>query len=180
MSAAPPLHESPADHIPNSNAIGELWTCRRCFLELPLESFRIRFKATGERHKTCKACFNRYRREKLRPRYRANDLSKSVTALASTENRDDVQLLAAVVRQMIRRFGGFERMCDEWATHTKALAERRPGCRLILKTYQAVFQLMATVEAVEREKTNQAGFDVTKLSSIELSELIGNLAGVDL
>lgn len=80
---------------------------------------------------------------------------------------------------MIRRFGGFERMCDEWTTQTKALAERRPGCRLILKTFQAIVQMTAAVEALERQEAKQAGIDVMKLSSAELSELIGRMASVD-
>jgi hypothetical protein len=160
-SSAPvsPPPEQPAD---------ELRICTGCFRELPIVEFRIRYRATGVRHRTCKTCFNKYRTTKRKPRLKRRRLSKSVTALAARDNRTNVRMLALIARRMIRHFGGIDRTCEYWAREVNALMERRPGSRLSIKTFQAILYLLSLAEASER--------DDAKASVAKMSD--GDLAGV--
>lgn len=172
MAVSPPDHESSPAPSDTPEAEAELQVCRRCFRELPLHTFRFRCRATGVRHRTCQACFNRYRREQLLPQHRASRLSKHVTELTGAEYQDEVRLLAAVVRRMIRRFGGFEAMCDEWAANVQAAARRRPGHQFVLRTFQAIAQLSTAVEKAERAQDLTSRQIVVSLSDDELRELL--------
>lgn len=172
MTVSSLTHESSTapSHTPDAEA--EFQVCRRCFRELPLHTFRFRCRATGVRHRTCQVCFNRYRREQLLPQHRASRLSKHVTELTSAESQDEVRLLAAVVRRMIRRFGGFEAMCDEWAANVQAAARRRPGHQFVLRTFQAIAQLATAVEHAERMQDRTSRQELAGLTDQQLAELV--------
>lgn len=146
-----------------------LRVCTGCFRELPLKSFRIRCSATGERHRRCPECHNKYRRTKLTPRNSRRRLSKSVTALAARDNRTNVRMLALIARRMIRHFGGIDRTCEYWAREVNALMKRRPGSRLSIKTFQAILYLLSLAEAAERD---DAKASVSKMGDGELAGVL--------
>ena len=43
--------------------------CTNCFLELPFSDFFMRDKATGARHKSCKACYGARRKDYMKAHY---------------------------------------------------------------------------------------------------------------
>ena len=72
----------------------------------------------------------------------------------TASNRD---VLTAMCAHMIRRLGGLNACCAELAAYLRAVAEARPGSKMVLDTFLAIANLMVAAEGASGSKHEGGG-----------------------
>ena len=130
-----------------SSAAARTKFCVDCGQDKPETEFRLRRRNSDKRHSQCRYCYNKYMRQWVRP-----------------------NAIPALCDRMFRRFGGVDGLCAEWTDAIKAARAARPGSKMVLDSFRAIFRLMELAQA-EEEKKDPC---VEAMSDEELERTIGD------
>ncbi len=129
--------------------------CCRCRQEKPLADFRVRSRATGQRHGDCNRCHAAHTRAR-RVELRRKDFAW-MTSQIHHRRDGGAQRLGAILGVMIDKLGGLDRMTDRWYADFEA-AEKEGNHAVVLRTVRALWDMMAAYEKVrhqvERDELN--------------------------
>ena len=132
-----------------SSAAARTKFCVDCGQDKPETEFRLRRRNSDKRHSQCRYCYNKYMRQ-----YRANAWRKEIAKFARTVSSRWVRpnAIPALCDRMFRRFGGVDGLCAEWTDAIKAARAARPGSKMVLDSFRAIFCLMELAKAEEEKK----------------------------
>ncbi len=122
-----------------------LKTCAGCGERRPVAQFRLRCRASGKRHTLCKTCWSSYQRD-YRARRAQGALDDFTRQLAAATDTGQV---TALVKIMVRRFGGLRRLARFWHRQSLMYAALRPGSAGVLRQFWAMIRLLQTASDVE-------------------------------
>jgi superfamily II helicase len=127
--------------------------CNVCGRSQPIEQFRLRSTGSSYRHSECNDCHNELERTRgLRRSQR--DLDQHVKKLL--QKQSDLEQVASVVRAMVTKFGGLDRMSELWIESIKgASAKGRHG--IALRGLAAIERLMVAAEQMQMQAAALVG-----------------------
>jgi len=158
MPNAPDLPHLRPD-LPRDSDTGppETRQCSRCREELPLAAFRLRRKGTGERHTLCRLCANAYARDHHR-QLRHKAVQRFTVEACDAHVHKQARDVAALVSEMLRRFGGPAAFAKIWheaideARDRKRYAQAARGLNTLVRFMMAGEELQKA-EAEERQRS---------------------------